>query len=336
MKQFVRFSTVVKRVEYHKQTDEFTVLAKNLKTDVEEFATFTHVVVATGMFSTPKMPDVPGIEGFKGRVLHSKEVKHLHEFKGQTVVVVGSFLSADDISIMLVKFGAAHVIIAYKYKPLGRKWPAKIEERHLLVKFENNTAYFQDQSKAEVDVVIFCTGYSLEFPFLAEDLRLKTDQLLYPKNLYNGVLWLNGGNNKLMYIEMQYILLTFITFDCQAIWAVSNIMGKLELPTRDEMNADSVKWVKMAKYARRNHCIKETFEFIKEYLRHMVNIADYPKEVLQIEEQFSQKLEHQKKNICTWRDMPFKCIYTGNELPALKTTWMENFDDSVKEIVDNN
>ena len=266
MKQFVRFSTVVKRVEYHKETDKFTVIANNLKTDVEEIGTFTHIVVATGMFSTPKLPDVPGIEGFKGGVLHSKHVEHLNEFKEQTVLVIGNFLSAEDISCMLVKFGAAHVIIAYKYRPIGKKWPSKIEERHLLVKFENNTAYFKDQSKAEVDVVIFCTGYSLEFPFLADKLQLKTALLLYPENLYNGILWLNGGNNKLMYIRMQYIILHFIVYDCQAIWAIQNIMDEIALLTKDKMSADSAKWVEMAKHSRRNHCIKETFEFIVEYL----------------------------------------------------------------------
>ena len=224
--QFIRFSTVVRRVKYNKVTDKFTVTANHLKTDREEIETFSHVVVATGMFSTPKMPDVPGIEGFKGRVLHSKNVKHLQEFKGQRILIIGSFLSAEDLAIMLLKFGATRVIIAYKYRPLGRKWPNGIEERHLAVKFEGNTVYFQDGTDAIVDTVLFCTGYRLEFPFMSEELRLKTELLFYPENLYKGVLWINGDNNKLMYIGMQYMIVHFITYDCQAIWAVRYILNK--------------------------------------------------------------------------------------------------------------
>ena len=335
LKQFIRFSTVVRRVEYNKVTDEFTVTANHLKTDREVTDTFSHVVVATGMFSTPKMPDVPGIDGFKGRVLHSKNVKHLHEFKGQRVLLIGSFLSAEDLASMLWKFGAARVIIAYKYRPLGRNWPNGIEERHLAVKFEGNVVYFQDGTDAIVDAVVFCTGYILEFPFMSEELRLKTDLLSYPENLYKGILWINGGNNKLMYIGMQYIILTFATFDCQAIWAVRNITGKISLPSTEEMLADSVEWVELAKDATKNHCFLETFEFLKKYFRYVVESVDYSKDTLKLMPQFHKKLDEQCRDICTWRDQQFDCIYTGNTCPALKTPWVDNLEDCVESFVKN-
>ena len=333
LKQFIRFSTVVRRVEYNKVTDEFTVTVNHLKTDREEIETFSHVVVATGMFSTPKMPDVPGIEGFKGRVLHSKNVKHVHEFKGQRILIIGSFLSAEDLAIMLSKFGATRVIIAYKYRPLGRNWPNGIEERHLAVKFEGNTIYFQDGTNAIVDTVLFCTGYRLEFPFMSEELRLKTELLFYPENLYKGILWINGGNNKLMYIGMQYMIVHFITYDCQAIWAARYITGKISLPSTEEMHSDSMKWVEMVKEATKNHCFKETFEFIKKYFRHIVDSVDYSKDVLKLVQQFEKKRDEQRKDICTWRDQQFDCIYTGNPTPALETPWMNNTEDCVESFI---
>ena len=238
LKQYIRFSTVVRRVEYNKDTDEFMVLSKDLKENKEHIERFTHVVVATGNFSTPNYPDTPGIKTFQGRVLHSKQVKHLNEFRGQRILVIGSFISAVDLAVMLVKFGAEHVIIAYKYRPLARKWPKGIEERHLAVTFDEKKAYFQDGTEAEVDVVMFCTGYRLDFPFMSEELALKADMPFYPENLYKGVLWLKGGNNKLMYIGMQYNFFHFVTFECQAIWACQNITGKLHLPSKEDMNAD--------------------------------------------------------------------------------------------------
>ena len=91
LKQYVKLSTVVRRAEYNKAvkifvTDDFTVLAQDLKTDKEEVERFTHIVVATGIFSTPNVPDVNGIDTFKSPVLHSKQVKHLNEFKGKKVI----------------------------------------------------------------------------------------------------------------------------------------------------------------------------------------------------------------------------------------------------------
>ena len=67
------------------------------------------------------MYDALGIEIFRGRVLHSNQVKHLDEFKGQKVLDIGSFMSAEDLAVMLMKFGAEEVIFAYKYRPIGRK-----------------------------------------------------------------------------------------------------------------------------------------------------------------------------------------------------------------------
>ena len=323
----------MKRVEYNKDIDDFTVTAKNLKDNKEEVERFSHVVVATGMFSTPNYSDVPGIDDFKGRVLHSKQVKHLNEFKGQRVLVIGSLISAQDLALMLIKFGAESVIIAYKYRPLGRKWPEGIEERHIAVKFDENNVYFQDGSIAEVDVVMFCTGYKLEFPFMPEDLRLKTDMLFHPENLYQGVLWLKGGNNKLMYLGMLYSVFHFITYECQAIWACRNIMETLKLPPGDEMYADSSMWVEKAREASRNHYFPETFEFVKEYFRHIVEIVDYPAVVLELQNAFHKLFYDMAEDICTFRDKQFHCIYTGKTCPAPKVQWMNNFDESLEYFV---
>ena len=36
-------------------------------------------------------------------------------------------------------------------------------------------------------------------PIIREDLRLKTRNVLYPPGLYKGLVWQEGGNNKLLY-----------------------------------------------------------------------------------------------------------------------------------------
>ena len=333
LKQYIRFSTVVRRVEYNGDTDDFKVITKNLKEDKEVTERFTHVVVATGLFAQPYVPDITGIEGFRGHVLHAKDVKYLDEFKGQKVLVVGSFLSAEDLSIMLIKFGAENVIISYKYRPLGFKWPKGVEERPLVKEFKANTAYFKDGTTAEFDTVLFCTGYKLEFPFMSEELRLKTDNLFYPENLYKGVLWMNGGNDKLMYIGVVNNVFAFIAFEAQAIWACRNIMNSIKLPSKDEMRADIEQWTTKVKTATRNHDLEELFEFIKDYLRHIVESVGYNSDVLALQDCFSKLLEHKSQNICTWRDKQFKCIYTGSMAPALKSPWMANFDSALETFV---
>ena len=212
------------------------------------------------------------MDSFKGRVLHAKEVRHFDEFKKQRVLVIGSFLSAEDISLLLIKFGAKDVIISYKYTPLALNWPEGISERPLVVRVQGNTAYFKDGSEADVDAVIFAMGYRLELPFMSEELRLKSDMLFYPENLYKGILWMKGGNNKLMYIGLIYNNFFFNVYEAQAIWACRNIIGKIQLPSRAEMQADIDIWTNKVKEATKDHDFGQTFEFMEEYFRYMLTL----------------------------------------------------------------
>ena len=250
------------------------------------------------MFTVPKTPEIPGMDSFKGRVLHAKEVKHIDEFKNQRVLVVGSFISAEDLSVLLIKFGAKDVIISYKYRPLSFNWPEGISQRPLVVKVQGNTAFFKDDTKAEFDAVIFATGYRLELPFMSEDLRLKSDMLFYPENLYKGILWMNGGNDKLMYICLIYNVYHFNVYEAQAIWACRYIMGKIQLPPRAEMQADIDVWTNKVREATKNHDMEQTFVFIEEYFRYIVELVGYNKDVLKLQDQCHTLLKHRLENVC--------------------------------------
>lgn len=326
----MKFSTVVRRVEYHKDTDDFTVVTENLQENVEETERFTHVVVASGKFTIPDTPLIPGIEMFRGRILHSKDVKHVEEFKGQRVLIIGAAWSGEDLSITLMKFGAKSVIISWKDKPLGHKWPEGIEERPLVMKLKGRIAHFKDETTAEVDVVMFCTGYRLKFWFLSGELRLKATMLYYPENLYKGILWMKGGNNKLMYLGAQYNVYCFDLFDAQAIWACSNIMGTRQLPNREEILAEIADWTLKVKEATKDNDMDKIFRFMMTYFKHIVETVGYRKDVLEAEKLLERMMEDRANNICTWRDKQFKCIYTGKLTPAPKIPWMDNFDDSLE------
>ena len=167
VRHMIRFNTIVRDVVYNEEKDNFTVLVKDLKKDeVLDEEVFDYVVVATGHFSTPNVPEFEGIENFPGRVLHSHDFRDAREFKDQTLLIVGSSLSAEDIAIQCVKFGASKVICSWRSKPMGYKWPPNIEERPLVQKFEGGKAVFMDGTRSVVDAVILCTGYLHSYPFL--------------------------------------------------------------------------------------------------------------------------------------------------------------------------
>ena len=52
------------------------------------------VVSATGPLSDPKIPDIPGLDSFKGRVFHSAQWDHDYDLRGKRVAMIGTGASA--------------------------------------------------------------------------------------------------------------------------------------------------------------------------------------------------------------------------------------------------
>ena len=229
---------------YNDSTDDFSVVAKDLLEDrMLPTQRFDHVIVATGHYSVPNVPFFPGIDQFPGRILHSHDFRNASQFKNKKVLVIGSRFSAEDIALQCVKYGAVNVVCTWRTKPMGFPLPPQITEKPLPTKIEGRTVHLKDDTTIEVDDIILCTGYLLSFPFLADNLRLKSTNVLYPPGLYKGTIWTQGGNNKLLYMGMQDQLYTFTMFDAQAKWAVNYITGEISLPDKQTMEDDCKEWV---------------------------------------------------------------------------------------------
>ena len=53
--------------------------------------TFDKVMVATGPFRSPIVPDIPGTKEFKGSIIHAKDFRLKSTLKGKRVVVIGKW-----------------------------------------------------------------------------------------------------------------------------------------------------------------------------------------------------------------------------------------------------
>lgn len=164
------------------------------------------------------MPNFPGFEEFSGRIMHSHDFRNAEQFKGQRILIIGSSYSAEDVAIHCLKFGAKHIIISWRSKPPGLKWPKGIEERPLVTNLRKNQVFFKDGTQADVDTIICCTGYKNHYPFLESRLRIDEETSFYPGGLYKSSLFLKAGNKKLFYIGAQEQLYTFSLFENIAMW----------------------------------------------------------------------------------------------------------------------
>lgn len=71
VKQFVRFSTIVRWVDFDESSQKFTLTVEDLKSGTTETSEFDQVIVGSGHFSFPNVPEFEGIETFPGQLLAS-------------------------------------------------------------------------------------------------------------------------------------------------------------------------------------------------------------------------------------------------------------------------
>ena len=325
VRQYVRFNTAVRYVSFDDATQLFLVTVHDYADERTYSETFDYVVVASGHFSTPRIPEYPGFEKFGGRILHAHDFRDALEFKNKNVLIVGSSYSAEDIGSQCYKYGAKNIISCYRSAPMGYKWPENWSERPQLTHVDQTHAYFQDGSSAAVDAIILCTGYLHHFPFIEGSLSLRTNNILYPLNLYQGLVW--EQNPKLFYLGMQDQWYSFNMFDAQAWFARDVMLGRIELPSLQEMQIDTLAWHNAEKSLEDVHAM---YKFQGDYIMRLIEQTDYPTfDIEGVRKTFMAWKKHKKENIMTFRDHTYCSLMTGTQASPHHTTWLEALDDSL-------
>jgi len=333
LKKHITFKTVVRMVTFDEKTEKFTVTTenlteRNLESKIQPREEFDYVFAASGHYSVPYVPTYPGVERFPGRVMHSHDFRDACEFDGKRILVVGASYSAEDIAMQVVKYGASQVICSYRTKPMGFNWPKTITERPILTHVDGKVVHFKDGTTAEVDVIMFCTGYLHYYPFIEDKLRLRSPNLLYPPNLYKGMIFTpeghNGGSNKMLYLGSQDQYYTYTMFDVEALWALKYVLGEIAIPVKDAMIADWKKWTE------RLHNLKDCHEailFQTDFVQELAKQCGYGHD-LDVSEIFFTWHHHKEIDILSYRDQSFSSKFTGTKSPIHHSTFMSALDDS--------
>ena len=324
VRDWIRFETAVKDVSFN--GDTFTVTVKDLPSDTHYSEEFDYVICATGHFSTPNVPHFEGFDKFPGRVLHAHDFRDAVEFKDQDVLIIGTSYSAEDIGSQCWKYGCKSVTVSHRTAAMGYDWPDNWQEVPLLTHMDGKTAHFKDGTSKDVDAVLLCTGYKHHFPFMADDLRLRTPNVLASDDLYKGVVFTK--NPKLMYLGMQDQWFTFNMFDAQAWWARDVIMGRISVPDHAAMEAD-VAARKAAEGALEDDyaCIW----FQGDYTKELIDETDYPSfDIEASNKAFYTWKKHKKAGIMTFRNNGYISPMTGTEAPPHHTPWKDAMDDSLE------
>ncbi|VVT53855.1 uncharacterized protein SAPINGB_P003784 [Magnusiomyces paraingens] len=150
------------------------------KTDYWWSEDFDAIVVASGQFNVPLLPEIPGLPQYWAkhpeRCIHSKYFKNNLMYKDSVTVVVGCGVSGNDITLRVAK--TARKIYQSKRNPSrwekipGYKYPEGVIFKPEIAEIlSDGRALFQDGTSTECapDYFIFATGYQHDYKFLRKN-----------------------------------------------------------------------------------------------------------------------------------------------------------------------
>ncbi len=197
-----------------------------LETEQGFAAEFDAVAICSGHFSEPRVPSIPGLSAFTGKLLHSHNYRRPHDFEGEVVAVLGRGASGSDI-VQALAGRAKQILWA------GFDVPKDLKQVKLVPFPERISAqgFHAGGEEYRCDTVLFCTGYRYELPFLTEDVVSINDNYVSP--LYLDILPPHYPD--LALIGLPFLVVPFPLYAMQAKWFAASLDREFTLPSKQSM-----------------------------------------------------------------------------------------------------
>lgn len=101
LRRHIRFGTEVDAMRYNEERATWTLTVRDSSGHVTQ-EEFNAVITAVGILSRPSLPDIPGLDTFKGRIVHSAVWPKDLDLAGKRVAMVGTGASAFQIGPSIV------------------------------------------------------------------------------------------------------------------------------------------------------------------------------------------------------------------------------------------
>ncbi|XP_033752047.1 flavin-containing monooxygenase FMO GS-OX-like 2 [Pecten maximus] len=179
-------------------------------------------------------PDIEGIEEFQGEVFHSHHYRTPENYKDKNVVVLGASFSGQDIAVGMSDY-AKQVFLSHLKDTLKTALPANVVQKTGIKRMKKNRVVFLDDTEEEVDVLVFCTGFLTQFPFLSEDITQVNSERVTP--LYTHIVHIKFTT--LLFVGIPRLLSFFPQCFEIAKVVVAILDGTVALPSEDQMREDA-------------------------------------------------------------------------------------------------
>ena len=249
------------RVSSVKTSPAASSVKKSIETLDEEVEVdvYDNVVICNGHYSKSFTPRIEGLEDYPGQSIHSMDYDSdtiREQYGGKRVLLLGARASAMDIAREITSVASSVYVSdrSYKYGELAsRHYDGKLTHVGGVVRYNAGMFSFTDGSTAkDVDVIVYCTGYTYDFPFFNTKSSLcdagdsgrsideldgghkivEVDQGRAVLDVYQHIF--HHKYPSLAFVGLPWSVVPFHMFYLQARWIAKVYCGELPLHGEDE------------------------------------------------------------------------------------------------------
>lgn len=237
---------------------------------------FDAVIVASGQYNVPLVPDIEGLDlafkAYPANFEHAKSFRSKDDYVNKKVVVVGGNISSADLvaDLHVVAKSPLYVSQRGRNDTLTFAWGLpNIDVRPTIKKLEMENrginVTFSDGTKVkDIDKVIFATGYHLSYPFLDPNPVTPNNRVA---GFYQHIFKI--GDPSLALVGQVRAAVSFRVYEYQAV-AVARYFADRNarpLPSPQEQDLWEVERLKHCNPTADFHAIRPDFKGYFEFLR---------------------------------------------------------------------
>ncbi len=148
------------------------------------------------------------------------------------MLIVGAGPSGLDLTVELSKVARKVTLSHHTETPITAKFNSRVDQKPDIVRLTRSGAIFRDGTKADYTVVIYCTGYKFDYPFLSIRCNI-TCEKNYIRPLYKHCI--NINHPTMAFIGLPYYEVPAQMCDLQVRFFLTFLTGRKPMPSKKEM-----------------------------------------------------------------------------------------------------
>jgi len=244
VRHLISFSTQISSMHLNGDNESWHLTTLNVKTQEKQETDYDAVVVASGHYSVPFIPDISGIRewtaAYPNSILHSKHYRYSEPFRNKKVIVVGNAASGVDIGTQISLVCTQPLLNSVKQASdlqLGQEHKEEVPPITEFLISDRSIKFEDGRLEKDIDYVVFCTGYFYSYPFLAQE-SLSPPLITTgsrTRGLYKQLLHI--AHPTLAFTALPQRIIPFPLSEVQAAVLARLWSNRLPLPPRSQMEA---------------------------------------------------------------------------------------------------